>query len=94
MFTWDATKAIANFDKHGVAFEEAATVFVDPDGLQGADVKHSQHEARFFRLGKSALGRILTIIFTVRRLSDGKETIRIISARCASRRERQAYDRQ
>lgn len=35
MFEWDVQKAIANFEKHGVSFEEAATIFADPDGLDG-----------------------------------------------------------
>ncbi|MDC0358484.1 BrnT family toxin [Oligoflexia bacterium] len=93
VFTWDVQKAIANFEKHGVSFEEAATAFTDYDGLHIDDVEHSQEEPRFFRIGKSCEDRILTIVFTVRMLSDGKETIRIISARQASKKEREAYTR-
>jgi uncharacterized DUF497 family protein len=44
VFTWDIAKAIANFEKHGVSFEEAATVFDDPKGLDGRDEAHSTHE--------------------------------------------------
>jgi len=51
VFTWDARKATRNFKKHGVAFEEAVTVFADPDALEWEDLEHSQHEARFKRLG-------------------------------------------
>jgi uncharacterized DUF497 family protein len=93
VFAWDVRKAIANFEKHGVPFEEAATVFGDPNGLDGADMVHSQHERRFRRIGRSITGRILCVIYTIRRTADEKETIRIISARQASRQERQAYAR-
>ena len=50
VFTWDVNKAISNFEKHGVSFEEAATAFTDCDGLHIEDVKHSQKEHRFFRI--------------------------------------------
>ncbi len=91
MFSWDAGKAIANFEKHGVPFEEAASVFVDPDGLDWEDTEHSATEPRFKRLARSVTKRALLVVYTLRRTRDGKETIRIISARQASRRERQAY---
>ncbi len=91
MFSWDAGKAQANYEKHVVAFEEAATVFADPDGLDWEDLEHSKGEKRYKRLGRSVAGRILLIVYTARRTSHGKETIRIISARQASRKERKAY---
>lgn len=91
MFSWDVRKAQANYDKHGVPFEEAATVFADPIGLDFEDPDHSWNESRSKRLGKSTDGRILLLVYTVRRRSSGQETIRIISARQASRKERKAY---
>ncbi|MGB7219758.1 MAG: BrnT family toxin [Vicinamibacterales bacterium] len=90
MFEWDARKAGENLAKHGVAFDEAATVFADPDALDGPDVRHSDAEARFLRLGRSVLGRVLMVAYTLRSSGNG-ETIRIISARRASRKERTAY---
>ena len=93
MFDWDPKKADRNFKKHGILFEEAATVFSDPDGLHLEDAKHSRKELRFYRIGKTVEGRILVIVFTVRKLTDAKETIRIISARQASKKEREAYSR-
>jgi uncharacterized DUF497 family protein len=93
MFAWDVSKALVNFEKHGVSFEEAATAFADPEGLHADDIKHSVREDRFIRIGKSSKGMILTVAFTIRILSDGQETIRIISARQASRKEREAYAR-
>jgi uncharacterized DUF497 family protein len=90
VFEWDARKAAANRTKHGVSFEEAATVFGDPDALDGPDLHHSERESRFLRLGRAATGRVLIVAYTVRRGDDG-ESIRIISARRASRKERAAY---
>ena len=90
MFEWDGGKAAVNRAKHGVSFEEAATVFGDPEALDGPDLSHSQKESRFLRLGRAMTGRVLIVAYTVRRRGDG-ESIRIISARPASRRERAAY---
>jgi uncharacterized DUF497 family protein len=62
-------------------------------GMDGADELHSQLERRRIRIARSIAGRILFVVYTVRRQSDEKETIRIISARQASRKERTAYSR-
>jgi len=93
VFSWDAQKAIANYEKHGVSFEEAATVFADPEGLDWEDLRHSHLERRSRPLGVSAAGRVLLVVYTLRRLKNAQETIRVISARQASRKERQAYAR-
>jgi uncharacterized DUF497 family protein len=93
VFSWDAQKAISNYEKHSVSFEEAATVFSDPDALDWKDAKHSSSEQRSKRLGISATGRVLLVVYTVRRVRHGQETIRIISTRQASRKERKAYAR-
>lgn len=90
MFEWDASKAATNLRKHGVSFDEAATVFADPDALDGPDLAHSAQEARSLRVGRSLTGRVLMVAYTLRRSGNG-ETIRIISARRASRKERTAY---
>ena len=91
MFDWDAHKALGNLRKHGVSFEEAASVFSDPDGLDWEDFEHSLSEQRSTRVGFSLSGRILFVVYTIRRLKNEKETIRIISARQATRKERKAY---
>jgi hypothetical protein len=91
MFSWDATKALKNFEKHGVPFEEAATVFADPEALDWQDLAHTETEPRGKRLGSSVRRRVLLVVYTLRRLKDGTETIRIISARQASRKERKVY---
>ena len=90
MFEWDARKAAVNRTKHGVSFEEAVTVFGDPEALDGPDLRHSEKESRFLRLGRAVSGRVLIVAYTVRRRDDG-ERIRIISSRQASRKERAAY---
>ncbi len=90
MFEWDPRKAEANAAKHGVSFDEAVTVFLDASALDGPDLRHSKAELRFLRLGRAADGRLLIVAYTLRRGGDA-ETIRIISARRASRRERAAY---
>lgn len=91
MFSWGARKALNNLKKHAVSFEEAATVFVGPDALDWDDPEHSYSEQRSKRLGSSHAGRILIVVYTQRRLKHGQEVIRVISARQATRKERQAY---
>jgi uncharacterized DUF497 family protein len=93
VFEWDTRKAQTNAEKHGVTFDEALTVFLETDALDGPDVAHSTIEFRFLRLGQSIDGRVLMVAYTLRGSSHG-ETIRIISARQASRRERTAYAKQ
>jgi uncharacterized DUF497 family protein len=73
-----------------VSFDDAVTVFLDTTALDGPDLQHSSAGARFRRLGRSADGRVLIVAYTLRR-SDDAETIRLISPRRASRRERAAY---
>jgi uncharacterized DUF497 family protein len=90
VFEWDPRKAAANAAKHGVSFDDAVTVFLDGDALDGPDLQHSRDEMRFLRLGRAVDGRVLMVAYTLRRSGDA-EAIRIISARRASRRERSAY---
>ena len=91
MFSWDSKKASENLQKHAVSFTDAASLFLDPNGLDWKDAQHSTEEARRKRLARSLSGRILLAVYTIRILENGKETIRIISARQASRKEREAY---
>ena len=86
-FEWDPRKAATNLSKHGVSFEEAATVFGDPLGRFVADPRHSSEEERLVLLGSSREERLLAVMFV-----DRRETIRIISARRATRRERRDYE--
>jgi hypothetical protein len=61
VFSWDNRKAITSFEKHGISFEEAATVFGDANGLDGDDAEHSTREHRRQRIGQSVTGRILFV---------------------------------
>ena len=87
-FVWDTRKAEANLRKHGVSFEDAATVFDDIDALCIYDPDHSQEEDRFVLLGMSASARILVVCHCYR--GEG-EVVRIISARKATERETEQY---
>ena len=86
-FAWDAGKAKTNLRKHGVSFGEAATAFEDPLSLTIPDPDHSAEEDRFILIGRSHQEHLVVVAHVER-----DETIRIISARAASRRERTAYE--
>jgi uncharacterized DUF497 family protein len=94
VFEWDPRKATANAERHGVPFDLAVTVFLDPEALDGPDLAHSADEARYLRLIRAADGRVLMVAYTLRRGHEDGEKIRLISARRASRRERAAYEAQ
>lgn len=87
-FEWDNAKAAANFRKHGVTFEQAAYAFRDPFGVEWIDEKTSYGEDRVILLGMSG-GQILSVVYTER-----NERIRIISARRATKHEKDKYYRQ
>jgi len=84
---WDPKKARANLRKHRVSFEEAATAMSDPMAATGADPDHSIAENRYVTFGVSDRGRLLVVAHT-----EEGETIRIISARLASKGERKLYE--
>jgi len=86
-FEWDPRKDLANQRKHAVGFREATTVFGDPFAITFPDVEHSADEQRFLTIGASAVGRLLVVAHAER-----NETIRIISARPATPRERKFYE--
>lgn len=95
-FTWDAAKAEINVAKHGVSFKEAATVFEDEMSLSEIDEKHSSaDEVRYEIVGLSQRERILLVIHVFRNevFTDGEviQFTRLISARRASRKERERY---
>ena len=89
-FVWDTHKAAVNRRKHGVAFEEAQTVFDDADALRIFDPDHSEDEDRFLILGLSAWPRLLVVCHCYRK---NDEQIRIISARKATKGESATYER-
>ena len=87
IFEWDEEKAASNLEKHGVSFQEASTIFTDSLSSTISDPLHSFDEQRFVTIGESAEREILVVVHTQR---DTK--IRIISAREATRKERQTYE--
>ena len=86
-FEWDRKKDAANLSKHDVAFEEAATVFGDVLSITIADPDHSESEERFILLGMSHQNRLLVVVHAER-----GDRIRIISARPATKNERNQYE--
>jgi len=89
-FEWHSEKAKSNLEKHGVSFEEAATVFDDPLQVHYLDGAHSISEQRFICLGVSSEGRFLKLAYTELEA----DTIRIITAREMTPRERKEYESQ
>lgn len=87
IFEWDEAKADSNMRKHGVSFEEAQTVFGDPDSITIYDSEHSVDEDRFIAIGSSTYGGVLVVVYTER-----DERIRIISCRQATPNERRQYE--
>ena len=87
-FEWDPRKAAANLAKHGVSFEEAATVFGDPLAITIPDPLHSVGESRFVTIGRSSKALLIVLVHTDR------DVVRIISARRATPRERRTYGEQ
>ena len=86
-FDWDLKKAAGNLRKHGVSFDEAASMFLDPMAVSGPDPEHSMAEDRYITFGFSSLGRLLAVSHTHR-----PGAIRIISARRVTRGERKLYE--
>ncbi len=84
---WDENKATANETKHGVSFQEAATVFEDPYHVVYFDPDHSDHENRFIIVGESNANRLLIVSYVEKR-----RVTRLISAREATRSERKSYE--
>jgi hypothetical protein len=86
-FEWDSLKDRTNRRKHGISFEEAQTVFLDENALFMSDPEHSGIEDRFLLLGMSSSLRVITVCHCHRR----DKVIRIISARKATKSERNEY---
>ena len=87
-FEWDDKKKSRNLDKHSVSFEEARTVFFDDWAVEYYDPDHSKDEDRFLMVGRSVKSRMLVVSYHVK---DGGATIRLISARRATKRERSTH---
>lgn len=83
---WDPEKATSNHRKHGIRFSDAETVLFDPNALTREDIQ-ARGEQRFLSMGADSSGRIVVVVYSCR-----GETIRLISARAATRSERNSYE--
>ena len=84
---WDPEKAGINLEKHGIRFSDAEIVLYDPHALTQEN-KDAVNEQRFITIGMDAIGRVLIVVYTYR-----GEDIRLISARSATKRERERYEK-
>ena len=88
-FEWDDDKALSNYRKHGVSFNEACTVIFDDFAIVEEDNRENYGEQRFVSVGMSEQGRILNVVWTQR-----NNKIRLISAFKADKQQRKDYDKQ
>lgn len=86
-FSWDMNKSKTNYNKHGVTFSEASTIFGDPLSITILDKEHSGYEERLIIIGCSLNMEILVVAHT-----DNDNSVRIISARKATKQERKQYE--
>jgi uncharacterized protein len=91
-FEWDPVKAKQNSVKHAVNFERAGTVFLDPLQITIFDKNHSGTEDRWITIGKDRAGIPLVVSHTFQQISESSVRIRIISARKATKNERNQYE--
>lgn len=90
-FDWDIKKAKSNLRKHKTSFERASTIFRDPNALSIPDEEHSEQEERWVTIGFDKSGILLTVSHTFKIVSEDIWKIRIISARKATKSEREQY---
>jgi uncharacterized protein len=91
-FEWDPAKAKTNLRKHGIGFDRATEVFLDPLAISIVDEEHSEDEERWISLGKDRRGNILLLIHTFSEVSANECKVRIISARKANKKELRQYE--
>ena len=90
-FEWDPVKARQNLRKHGISFERAAELFLDPLAVSIIDREHSEVEERWVTLGQDSQGVLLVLVHTFAEVSVEKYNIRILSARKATKKEARQY---
>ena len=90
-FEWDIAKAKINLAKHAVSFEDAATIFKDPNALTLFDDSHSEDEERWITFGLSSSGKLLIVNHTFKEINSGKCIIRIFSSWKANKSETKQY---
>jgi uncharacterized protein len=90
-FDWDPAKAASNVGKHGVAFEDAMTVFGDPLARSILDPDGGAGEERWITLGQTTTGNLLVVVYTWADINQDRSAVRIISARRPTRNEARQY---
>ena len=90
-FDWDPNKARINRKNHGIGFEQASTIFLDPKMIAVFDSEHSEHEDRWATIGIDKNGILLVVVHTFQKIDNTCIKIRIISARKATRKEIKQY---
>ncbi len=92
-FEWDDAKAESNLAKHGVDFMDAMSVLLDPLAMTRVDDEHSDDEERWVSVGRAANDRLLLVVHTFNTTGPNTALIRLISARPATWREREQYEK-
>ncbi len=90
-FDWDAAKAASNVAKHGVTFEEAMTVFLDPLARSVPDRDHGSDEERWITLGEASTGSLMVVVHTWADVEPDRSIVQIISARRPTSNEARQY---
>ncbi len=91
-FEWDPAKAAGNRRRHGVGFEQAATVFKDPLALSLFDEDHSETQERWVTLGQAENDKLVVVVHTYQEIDTKNAAVRIISARPATKHEQRQYE--
>lgn len=91
-FEWDSHKAHTNLLKHKISFEGATSVFRDEYAISISDEEHSNNEERWLTIGIDETTRTLVVIHTYMSIDKHNCTIRLISARKATKKEQQIYN--
>ena len=89
---WSPKKALLNISKHDISFNEAATIFKDPNIVSIYDNEHSDFEDRWISIGLSETGKLILVFHTFRNIEKLSTTIRIFSSRRATKAERKQYE--
>jgi uncharacterized protein len=89
---WNPAKARQNVEKHKVSFQRAVTIFHDPHAVSIFDEEHSQEEDRWITMGRDDTGTVLVMVHTFRKIDESTYAVRIVSARKATKREREQYE--
>ncbi len=92
IFEWDPAKAKQNIQKHGVSFQRAGTIFRDPHAISIFDSEHSLEEERWVTIGRDISEMLIVVSHTFHEIGESSCSIRIISARKATKNERKQYE--